>query len=48
LLLRFRCARSPTQLGLDADDPEAEGEVGKVGVSIGSLADMRSCSRASR
>src|SRR5207253_7729808 len=30
----------PTQLGLDADDPEAEGEVGKVGVSSGSLADM--------
>src|SRR5256714_8175495 len=30
----------PTQLGLDADDPEAEGEVGKVGVSIGSLDDM--------
>jgi methylmalonyl-CoA mutase N-terminal domain/subunit len=30
----------PTQLGLDADDPESEGEVGKVGVSIGSLADM--------
>src|SRR6476660_1975159 len=30
----------PTQLGLDADDPEAQGEVGKVGVSIGSLADM--------
>ncbi|HYR19177.1 MAG TPA: methylmalonyl-CoA mutase family protein [Myxococcales bacterium] len=30
----------PTQLGLDADDPEAEGEVGKVGVSIGSLADV--------
>jgi len=30
----------PTQLGLDADDEEAEGEVGKVGVSIGSLADM--------
>src|SRR4030081_2533466 len=30
----------PTQLGLDADDPQAEGEVGKVGVSIGSLADM--------
>ena len=30
----------PTQLGIDADDPEAEGEVGKVGVSIGSLADM--------
>src|SRR5881409_1857424 len=30
----------PTQLGLDADDPEAEGEVGKVGVCVGSLADM--------
>ena len=30
----------PTQLGLDADDPDAEGEVGKVGVSVGSLADM--------
>ena len=30
----------PTQLGIDADDPESEGEVGKVGVSIGSLADM--------
>ena len=30
----------PTQLGIDADDPEAEGEVGKVGVSLGSLADM--------
>ena len=24
----------PTQLGLDADDPLSEGEVGKVGVSI--------------
>jgi methylmalonyl-CoA mutase N-terminal domain/subunit len=31
----------PTQLGYDADDPLAEGEVGKVGVSISSLADMR-------
>ncbi|KPL87891.1 methylmalonyl-CoA mutase [Ardenticatena maritima] len=30
----------PTQLGLDADDPLAEGEVGKVGVSISSLRDM--------
>jgi methylmalonyl-CoA mutase N-terminal domain/subunit len=30
----------PTQLGLDSDDPEAEGEVGKVGVAIDSLADM--------
>src|SRR2546426_10866254 len=30
----------PTQLGLDSDAPEAEGEVGKVGVAIDSLADM--------
>jgi len=31
----------PTQLGYDADDPLAEGEVGKVGVSISCLDDMR-------
>lgn len=31
----------PTQLGYDADDPLGEGEVGKVGVSISSLDDMR-------
>ena len=31
----------PTQLGLDADDEMSEGEVGKVGVSISSLDDMR-------
>src|SRR5258706_1404619 len=30
----------PTQLGLDADAPRAEGEVGKVGVAIDSLEDM--------
>ena len=30
----------PTQIGYDADDPLAIGEVGKVGVSISSLADM--------
>jgi methylmalonyl-CoA mutase, N-terminal domain len=30
----------PTQIGYDADDPIAMGEVGKVGVSISSLADM--------
>ncbi len=30
----------PTQLGLDADHPLSEGEVGKVGVSVSSLADM--------
>ena len=31
----------PTQLGLDADDELSLGEVGKVGVSISSLDDMR-------
>ena len=31
----------PTQLGLDADDEFSEGEVGKVGVSISCLDDMR-------
>ena len=30
----------PTQMGLDADHPMAAGEVGRVGVSICSLADM--------
>ena len=30
----------PTQIGYDADDPIAAGEVGKVGVSVSSLADM--------
>jgi methylmalonyl-CoA mutase N-terminal domain/subunit len=30
----------PTQIGYDADDPIAIGEVGKVGVSISSLEDM--------
>jgi methylmalonyl-CoA mutase N-terminal domain/subunit len=30
----------PTQMGLDADHPSSEGEVGKVGVSIGSMEDM--------
>jgi methylmalonyl-CoA mutase N-terminal domain/subunit len=30
----------PTQMGYDSDAPEAEGEVGKVGVPISSLADM--------
>ena len=30
----------PTQIGYDADDPVAQGEVGKVGVSISSLLDM--------
>ncbi len=31
----------PTQIGYDADDPLAAGEVGKVGVSISSLEDMQ-------
>src|ERR671912_285990 len=30
----------PTQIGLDSDDPLAQGEVGKVGVAIDSLEDM--------
>lgn len=30
----------PTQIGLDSDDPRSQGEVGKVGVAIDSLADM--------
>jgi methylmalonyl-CoA mutase, N-terminal domain len=31
----------PTQMGYDSDDPIAQAEVGKVGVAIDSLADMR-------
>lgn len=30
----------PTQIGYDSDDPMSEGEVGKVGVAIDTLADM--------
>ncbi len=30
----------PTQMGYDSDAPEAEGEVGRVGVPVASLADM--------
>jgi methylmalonyl-CoA mutase N-terminal domain/subunit len=30
----------PTQIGYDSDDPLAQGEIGKVGVAIDSLADM--------
>ncbi len=30
----------PTQMGLDSDDARADGEVGRVGVAIDSLADM--------
>jgi methylmalonyl-CoA mutase N-terminal domain/subunit len=35
----------PTQIGYDADDPIAAGEVGKVGVSISSLEDMQTLFR---
>jgi methylmalonyl-CoA mutase, N-terminal domain len=35
----------PTQIGYDADDPFAAGEVGKVGVSISSLEDMETLLR---
>src|SRR5215470_17389815 len=35
----------PTQMGLDSDDPMAAGEVGRVGVAIGSLADMETLFR---
>ena len=31
----------PTQMGYDSDDPVAAGEVGKVGVAIDSIEDMR-------
>src|SRR5213080_3972120 len=31
----------PTQLGLDSDHPRAAGEVGRVGVAISSIDDMR-------
>jgi methylmalonyl-CoA mutase N-terminal domain/subunit len=31
----------PTQMGYDSDHPRAEGEVGKVGVAISSIEDMR-------
>ncbi len=31
----------PTQMGYDSDDPAARGEVGKVGVAIASIDDMR-------
>lgn len=30
----------PTQMGLDSDDPRAEGEVGRVGVAIDTVADI--------
>ena len=38
----------PTQIGYDSDDAVAEGEVGKVGVAIDSLADMENLVRRHR
>ena len=38
----------PTQMGYDADHPMARSEVGRVGVSIGSLADMADLLAGSR
>src|SRR5204862_2659126 len=35
----------PTQMGFDSDATEAEGEVGRVGVPISSLADMETLFR---
>jgi methylmalonyl-CoA mutase N-terminal domain/subunit len=35
----------PTQMGRDSDDPKAQGEVGRVGVAIDSLEDMRTLLR---
>ena len=35
----------PTQLGMDSDHPQAEGEVGKVGVAIDSIHDMETLFR---
>ena len=33
----------PTQLGRDSDDPLCEGEVGRTGVAIDTIEDMRIC-----
>ena len=33
----------PTQTGRDSNDPQSEGEVGRTGVAISSIADMMSC-----
>ncbi len=38
----------PTQMGRDSDDPRALGEVGRIGVAIDSLVDMRALFAASR
>ena len=38
----------PTQLGYDPDHPRSQGEVGKVGVSISTMDDMRTLFRGNR
>ncbi|MGH7294322.1 MAG: acyl-CoA mutase large subunit family protein [Polyangiaceae bacterium] len=35
----------PTQMGRDSDDPRARGEVGRVGVAVDSIEDMRALTR---
>ena len=35
----------PTQMGRDSDDPQSQGEVGRVGVAIDSIEDMRTLLR---
>ncbi|MFH1156406.1 MAG: methylmalonyl-CoA mutase family protein [Pseudomonadota bacterium] len=35
----------PTQMGLDSDDPRAEGEVGRVGMAVDSLRDFQTAFR---
>ncbi len=37
----------PTQMGLDSDDPLAEGEVGRVGMAVDSLRDFEVAFRKS-
>ena len=37
----------PTLMGYDSDHPMSEGEVGREGVAIDTLADMERCSTAS-
>ena len=36
----------PTQLGRDSDDPLCQGEVGRTGVAIDTIEDMRICSKS--
>jgi len=37
----------PTQIGYDSDDPMSEGEVGRVGVAIDSLEDLKKAAQGS-